>query len=94
MGILSARLAPTSGAVMCLAAATCLMTPQDVCHERAMAELGCCPLCFDDCSVSQEEIERMCGELEEPAGDEARAAEGVTDPADSTPQSEGPPDPR
>ena len=41
-------------------AAACLTTPKDACHERLIAQYGCCPFHGDECDAPQDAIAQAC----------------------------------
>ena len=53
-------------ALLLVAAGACLAAPADPCHERLLAEHGCCPFHGrDECGVTAEEVEQACGDADE-----------------------------
>jgi hypothetical protein len=69
------------------AAASCLVTPRDACHERMMAAHGCCPFHGDDCDVTLDVVEEACDGVDE-SHDPALLVDGEPEekpPADGEP---------
>lgn len=82
------RIGVACGLLLGVVVGACLDTPADLCHQQAIAGLGCCPFCDEECEVPREEIEKTCGALADL--DELDEEDAPPAPSDTQP----PPEPR